>query len=117
MYRVPNARSPLPPADEPFGYLLLWILVIGFFALALWRFVQAAEKRLNPTTGHRVRALLYGITYSAAKAKGVDGVLRSFAQTAFGPWLLILVALGLIAFGVLSFFEAKWHRTLGGVPV
>ena len=32
-------------------------------------------------------------------------------------WLLILVALGLIAFGIFSFLEAKWHRTLGGVPV
>jgi hypothetical protein len=44
-------------------------------------------------------------------------VLRSFAQSPFGPWLLILVALGLIAFGILSFLEAKWRRTLGGVPV
>jgi hypothetical protein len=47
---------------------------------------------------------------------GVDGALRSFAQSLFGPWLLILVALGLIAFGVLSFVDAKWRRTLGGVP-
>ena len=30
----------------------------------------------------------------------MDGVLRSFAQSPFGPWLLILVALGLIAFGI-----------------
>jgi hypothetical protein len=214
-------------ADKPFGYLLLWILVIGFLALAVWRFVQAAQKRLNPTEGHRVMALLCGIayaiafystlmfvvhgtkpasddstardytaqmlsldggrvlvafagivlvalgivmavrgfsaeftrhlrmgwmsrgtqdvvvrlgqagyvaralvvagigiaaldaaiTYNAGEAKGVDGVLRSFAQTTFGPWLLVLVALGLIAFGILSFFEAKWRRTLGGVPV
>jgi hypothetical protein len=214
-------------ADKPFGYLLLWILVIGFLALAVWRLVQAAQKRLNLTEGHRVMALLCGIayaiafystlmfvvhgtkpassdsaardytaqmlsldggrvlvafagivlvalgivmavrgfsaeftrhlrmgwmsrgtqdvvvrlgqagyvaralivvgigiaaldaaiTYNAAKAKGVDGVLRSFAQTPFGPWLLVLLALGLIAFGILSFFEAKWHRTLGGVPV
>ena len=214
-------------ATKPFGYLLLWILVIGFLGLAVWRLVQAAVKRLNLTEGHRVRALVYGIgyaiaffsilmfvvhgtrpagsdasardytahvlsldggrvlvafagivlvaigivmavrgfgaeftrhlrmgwmsrgtqdavvrlgqagyvaravvivgigiaaidaaiTYDAAKAKGVDGVLRSFAQSDFGPWLLILVALGLIAFGILSFFEAKWRRTLGGVPV
>jgi hypothetical protein len=214
-------------AGQPFGYLLLWILVIGFLALAVWRFVQAAEKRLNLTEGHRVMALLCGIayaiafystlmfvvhgtkpasddsaardytaqllsldggrvlvacagivlvalgivmavrgfgaeftrhlrmgwmsrgtqdvvvrlgqagyvaralivvgigiaaldaaiTYNAARAEGVDGVLRSFAQTPFGPWLLVLVALGLIAFGILSFFEAKWRRTLGGVPV
>ena len=64
-----------------------------------------------------IAALDAAITYNAAKAKGVDGVLRSFAQTPFGPWLLVLLALGLIAFGILSFFEAKWRRTLGGVPV
>ena len=214
-------------AAKPFGYLLLWVLVIGFLGLAVWRFVQAAVRRLNLTEGHRVRAFVYGvgyaiaffatlmfvvhgtkpaagdtsardftaqalsldggrvivafagialvvigvvmavrgfgaeftrhlrmgwmsrgtqdavvrlgqagyvaramviagigiaaldaaITYDPAKAKGVDGVLRSFAQSPIGPWLLILVALGLIAFGILSFFEAKWRRTLGGVPV
>jgi Domain of Unknown Function (DUF1206) len=214
-------------ASKPFGYLLLWVLVIGFLGLAVWRFVQAAVARLNLTEGHRLRALIYGIgyaiaflsvlmfvlhgtkptgsdasahdytarmlalgggrvivafagivlvvlglvmavrgfraeftrhlrmgwmsgstqdtvvrlgqagyvargavvagigiaaldaasTFDAAKAKGVDGVLREFAQTMFGPWLLILVALGLIAFGLLSFFEAKWRRTFGGVPV
>jgi hypothetical protein len=42
--------------------------------------------------------------------------LRSFAQSPFGPWLLILVALRLIAFGILSFLEAKSRRTFGGVP-
>jgi hypothetical protein len=67
--------------------------------------------------GIGIAALDAAITYDAAKAKGVDGVLRSFAQSPFGPWLLIFVALGLIAFGVLSFVEAKWRRTLGGVPV
>lgn len=214
-------------ATKPFGYVLLWILVIGFLGLAVWRFVQAAVKRLNLTEGHRIRAFFYGvayailffstlmfvvhgreptgsdaaardytaqvlsfdggqvivafagivlvvigivmairgfgaeftrqlrmgwmsestqntvvrlgqagyvargvvvvgigiaavdaaIAYNTARAEGIDGVLRSFAQTDFGPWLLILIALGLIAFGILSFFEAKWRRTLGGVPV
>lgn len=214
-------------ATKPFGYLLLWILVIGFAGLALWRLMQAAQYRLNPTEGHRLHALGAGIayaiaffstlmfvlhgrpptstdttsrdlsaeilswdggqflllliglvlvgvgiwvalrglrmeftehlrmgwmrastrraverlgrigylarglvvagigvaivdaalTYSSGKAKGVDGVLREFAQSPIGPWLLVLVALGLIAFGLLSFFEAKWRRTYGGVPV
>jgi uncharacterized protein DUF1206 len=214
-------------ATKPLGYLLLWILVIGFLALAVWRLVQAAVPWLNTTDGHRVMALFCGIayaiafyttlmfvehgtkpasgnssardytahvlsldggraivaiagialivigiimairgfdaeftrylrmgwmsratqdtvialgqagyvaraavviglgiaaldaaiTYDAAKAKGVDGVLRSFAQSPFGPWLLILVALGLIAFGIESFAEAKWRRTRGGIPV
>jgi hypothetical protein len=44
-------------ATKPFGYLLLWILVIGFAGLAVWRFVQAASADLNPTEGHRLRAL------------------------------------------------------------
>jgi Domain of Unknown Function (DUF1206) len=67
--------------------------------------------------GIGIAALDAAVTYDAAKAKGVDGALRSFAQSPFGPWLLILVALGLIAFGILSFLEAKWRRTFGGVPV
>jgi hypothetical protein len=62
-------------------------------------------------------AALDAVTYKANRAEGVDGVLRSFASTDFGPWLLIIVALGLIAFGILSFLEARWRRTRGGVPV
>lgn len=214
-------------ATKPLGYLLLWILVIGFLGLAVWRFVQAAVKRLNLTEGSRIAALAFGVIYAllffstlmfvvhgrdpagtdanardwtrtvlshdggpilialvgvlliiggivlavrgvsarftarlrmgwmsgrtqnavvrlgqfgylargavvagigvaaldaaamykATRAEGVDGVLRSFASTGFGPWLLIIVALGLIAYGVLSFLEAKWRRTRGGVPV
>jgi hypothetical protein len=53
-------------AAKPFGYLLLWILVIGFLGLAGWRLVQAAVRRLNLTEGHRVRALVYGIGYAIA---------------------------------------------------
>ena len=48
---------------------------------------------------------------------GRGGALEAIASEPFGPVLLILVALGLIAFGLLSFFEAKWRRTYGGVPV
>src|ERR1700726_4241806 len=51
-------------ATKPFGYLLLWILVIGFLALAVWRFVQAAVMRLNLTEGNRVRAFIYGVGYA-----------------------------------------------------
>jgi biotin transporter BioY len=34
-------------AAKPCGYLLLWILVIGFLGMAVRRFVQAAVRRLN----------------------------------------------------------------------
>jgi len=51
-------------ATKPFGYLLLWVLVIGFLGLAIWRFVQAAVIRLNLTEGHRVKAFFYGVGYA-----------------------------------------------------
>ncbi len=214
-------------ASKPFGYLLLWIVTIGFAGLALWRLVQALVARLNPTEAHRLTAAgcavgyaiaffttywfvrdgrvpassdttsrdltatimsynggqlivviagliiaaagIYmvvqafgldftrylrmgwmsrrtqntvvklgrfgytargvivfligaavfdaGVTYDPARAKGVDGALYTVASEPFGPILLIGVAIGLIAFGLLSFFEAKWRRTYGGVPV
>jgi hypothetical protein len=50
------------------------------------------------------------ITYDPSKAKGVDGTLRSFAKTSVGPVLLILVAIGLVIFGIYSFCEARWRR-------
>ncbi|MGF0316968.1 DUF1206 domain-containing protein [Nocardia fluminea] len=62
-------------------------------------------------------AVVAALNYDAAAAKGVDAVLHDFAGTPFGPWLLMLIALGLIAFGALSFLEAKHRRTYGGVPV
>jgi hypothetical protein len=70
--------------------------------------------------GKSTRALVYAaaggfiayaaITFDADKAKGVDGTLRQFSHTEAGPWLLVLVAFGLIVFGVYSFCEARWRR-------
>jgi hypothetical protein len=44
------------------------------------------------------------------QAKGVDSALRALAATPLGPWLLVLVALGLVMFGVFSCCEARWLR-------
>lgn len=43
------------------------------------------------------------------QARGVDSALRAMAATPFGPWLLALVAAGLIVFGVYSGCEARWR--------
>ncbi|WP_245651467.1 DUF1206 domain-containing protein [Streptosporangium amethystogenes] len=50
------------------------------------------------------------ITYDPDKAKGIDSTLRSLADTPAGPWLLGVVAIGLLLFAVYCFFEARWHR-------
>ena len=44
------------------------------------------------------------------QAKGVDSSLRVLASTPLGPWLLVLVAVGLIMFGVFSCCQARWQR-------
>ena len=45
------------------------------------------------------------------QAKGIDSALRVLAHTPLGPWLLALVAVGLIMFGLYSCCEARWLRT------
>ena len=54
--------------------------------------------------------VIAAIRFSPSQAEGIDGTLRAFAHTPLGPVLLILVALGLIAFGLFSCCEARWRR-------
>jgi hypothetical protein len=54
--------------------------------------------------------IVAAVRFNPSQAEGIDGTLRSFAHTPLGPWLLIVVALGLIAFGVFSWCEARWRR-------
>jgi hypothetical protein len=43
------------------------------------------------------------------QAKGIDSSLRVLASTPLGPLLLVLVAIGLIMFGLFSLCQAKWR--------
>jgi hypothetical protein len=43
------------------------------------------------------------------QAKGVDSALTTLAKTPLGPWLLGLIAVGLVLFGVYSCCEARWR--------
>jgi len=43
-----------------------------------------------------------GYNHNASQAQGIDGVLKALLHQPSGPWLLGLVALGLIAFGIYS---------------
>jgi hypothetical protein len=54
--------------------------------------------------------IIAAVRFSPSKAEGIDGSLRAFADTPLGPFLLILVALGLVAFGLFSWCEARWRR-------
>ncbi|MFB9836633.1 DUF1206 domain-containing protein [Actinoallomurus acaciae] len=125
--------------DLPAGRWIVLIAGLGLVAIGVGIAVAAVrtrfEKKLNThqmspgvrkavttvgVVGKSTRALVYAaagvfiayaaITFDPDKAKGVDGTLRQFAHTGAGPGLLVLIALGLIVFGVYSFCEARWRR-------
>ena len=82
--------------------------------LLLGQVGQAARGVVVVAVG--VFALYAALTAAPERAKGLDATLYSFVRTPSGPLVLFLVALGLVAFGLYSFAEARWRRMLRGVP-
>ena len=62
------------------------------FALVGWFLIQAA------------------ITYDAAEAVGLDGALHRVAAASWGKALLYAIALGLLAYGLFCWLEARYRR-------
>ena len=106
------------------GLALVWRGVTRKFAKNLKLSAMSARKRrwvlALGTVGNCARGVVFAavggfmldaaVTFDPAKAKGVDSTLRSFAAASYGPVLLVLMALGLAAFGVYSWGEARWRR-------
>jgi hypothetical protein len=57
-----------------------------------------------------VFAVVAAVQHDPGKSKGMDDTLRSFADTPAGPSLLVVVAVGLIAFGAFSWANARWRK-------
>ena len=124
---------------EPGGRIILGIVgvvLIGAGAFLAWRafvrkFVEEIKTgEMSRPTRRAVVALGWvggiarGVVFSAAglflliaavtarahRAKGIDATLRAFSKTPAGPWLLVVVALGLVIFGLYSLAEARWRR-------
>ena len=51
---------------------------------------------------------------SAKQAKGLDAVFRSVASSACGPWLLAVLASGLLCYGLYRLFEARYRDLTPG---
>ena len=70
--------------------------------------------------GHLARMVVFGlvgvflikaaIDFDPSKAVGLDGALAKLAHNSYGPFLLGIVAAGLIAFGVYSLSDARYRR-------
>ncbi|HUC57977.1 MAG TPA: DUF1206 domain-containing protein [Streptosporangiaceae bacterium] len=78
------------------------------FAIALGEVGGIARGVVFAAAG--VFLVIAGAQHNPGQAKGLDATLRSFAHTPAGPFLLVVVAAGLIAFGGYSCLEAGWRR-------
>src|SRR5579885_3120769 len=63
----------------------------------------ALSQDLSPHLGCAVQ-------HNPGEAKGLDSALAELASQPFGPILLGIVALGLIAYGIYSFVEARYRK-------
>ncbi|GCE14664.1 DUF1206 domain-containing protein [Tengunoibacter tsumagoiensis] len=54
--------------------------------------------------------IVAAVQHNATEAKGLDSALLTLAQQPFGQFLLAIVALGLVAYGIYSFVEARYRR-------
>jgi hypothetical protein len=82
--------------------------------------------RLTGRIGMSARGIVFGILawfllqaawqVDASEVRGLDGALLALLQQTYGPWLLGIVAAGLITFGVFSALSAKWIRVVEPAP-
>lgn len=112
------------------------LVVMGVAAYMAWRGVaRKFEKHLDRagmsdtvrtvtavvgTVGVTARAVVLGLAgllvakagfdYEPDEAKGVDGTLRTIADRSYGKALLLVAAVGLLAFGLYSWCEARYRR-------
>jgi hypothetical protein len=123
----------------PFGVALVVIVGLIVLGLALYLYSKAAtgkfQDRLNLSSvsaqvrkamiflgrlGYAALGVVFtiigifmivaAVQFNPKQAKGLDTALKELLHLPFGPLLLGIVALGLIAYGVYSFVEARYRR-------
>jgi len=123
----------------PFGRALVILAGISVIAAALFQIHQAwtkkfqkrmktaemspEEQRLAIHTGQLglasrgVAFLIVGwfliraaLRYDPSQAQGLGGALETLASQPYGPYLLGIVAAGLVAYGAYSFLQARYRR-------
>ena len=134
-----NASMTKRALEWPGGRWIVTAVGVGIVGYGLWQGYRAVTKkfeeelemyRMDQTVesvvvpagvvGYLARMVVFGmigyffiqaaITYDPNKAVGLDGALSSLSQSSYGPWLLAVVAVGLLGFAIFSFSEAKYRR-------
>ena len=76
--------------------------------IALGRFGRIAQGVVFGIIG--VLVMIAAVQYDPDKAKGLDGALKTLAGEPYGKWLLSVIALGFLAYGLYGLAEAKLRR-------
>lgn len=102
------------------GAVMAWRALSGKRDVRLAPVTRSVRRRIDALakvglTARAVIIVVAGVFIAEAaaafdphKAKGLDGILKSFAHTSFGPWLLVAAAAGLLAFGLYSLALARY---------
>lgn len=78
------------------------------WATRIGRFGEAARGIVFTITGF---FLIQAARQSdPSEVRGLDGALQALAQQPYGPWLLGIVALGLVAYGIHMGVQARYRR-------
>lgn len=125
--------------NQPFGtwlVILAGLLVIGNGLFQFYRAVKmdlcddldCGEMSQNQETwferigraGYAARGIAFltiggllvtaALNHNPSEAQGLDGALATLASQPFGPYILLLVAAGLAAYGVYALVEARYRR-------
>jgi hypothetical protein len=125
--------------QQPFGRSLVGVVGAGMLAIGLFQFYRAYDAKfmeklkpgeMNPRErrwtrragrlGHVARGVVFlviGVFLAQAAlqsdpddVRGLGGALSALAAQPFGPYLLGLVALGFVAFGLFMFVVARYRR-------
>lgn len=126
---------------QPFGRWLVGLAGLVVIAVGISYLYQAYQAKfqrhfkrheMNQTERHwakwlgqfgiAARGIVFGIIgaflvvaavrSNAREARGLGGVLETLARQPFGPWLLGIVALGLIAYSIYSLIEARYRQII-----
>jgi hypothetical protein len=124
--------------ELPGGRLIVGAVGVGIVVVAVVTVVTGVQQRfrrdMDLPLDHRARAaavrtgqvgfvakgvaigligvlvVIAAIRYRPDEAAGLDVALKTLAGQPLGPYLLVAVALGLMAYGVFCFFDARYHR-------